>query len=147
MRFCGIHLRAISKQVPKPILCIMNVKIILLELLPHLPGQQSWCFSTILHIKNSRLISSRFRAQIPRHGSPGADNRSPITTYDAAGWFHYQPQGGQIHGEIVAEVRHPPAWDHVNQRYRRPLNENSVLQFCIIVFYSNIWSLGVENHS
>ena len=38
VRFCDIHLRAISQQVPKVLFCIMSLKILLLKLLPHLPG-------------------------------------------------------------------------------------------------------------
>ena len=37
VRFCSIHLRAISGLVTK-LLCILSLKIILLKLLPHLPG-------------------------------------------------------------------------------------------------------------
>ena len=38
VRVCGIHLRAIWRWVPKLLFCIMSQKIILLQLLPHLPG-------------------------------------------------------------------------------------------------------------
>ena len=38
VRFCGIHLRAISLWVLKLLFCIMSLKSILLRLLPHLPG-------------------------------------------------------------------------------------------------------------
>ena len=38
MWFCGIHLRATSQWVPKLLVCIMSMKIMLLKLLPHLPG-------------------------------------------------------------------------------------------------------------
>ena len=37
-KFCGIQLIVISKQVPKPLFRIMRFEIILLKLLPHLPG-------------------------------------------------------------------------------------------------------------
>ena len=38
VRFCGIHMRAISQWLAKLLFCIMNLKIIFLTLLPHLPG-------------------------------------------------------------------------------------------------------------
>ena len=38
MRFCGIQMRVISLRAPKVMFCIMTLKIILLKLLPHLPG-------------------------------------------------------------------------------------------------------------
>ena len=38
LRFCGIHLRAISHQVPKLPVCIVGFKILLLKLLPHVLG-------------------------------------------------------------------------------------------------------------
>ena len=38
VRFCGIHLRAISQQVPELLFCTMSLKIIFLKSLPHFPG-------------------------------------------------------------------------------------------------------------
>ena len=38
MTSCGIHLRAISQQVPKLLFWIASLKIIFFKLLPHLPG-------------------------------------------------------------------------------------------------------------
>ena len=36
--YCSIHLRAISQWMPKLLFCMMTLKIIILELLPHLTG-------------------------------------------------------------------------------------------------------------
>ena len=38
VRFCDIHLRAISQWLPKLLFCIMSLKSILLKLVSHLPG-------------------------------------------------------------------------------------------------------------
>ena len=38
VRFCGIHSRAISQRVAQLFLCILNLKITLFMLSPHLPG-------------------------------------------------------------------------------------------------------------
>ena len=38
VRFPAIHLRAILQWVPTPLFCMLSLKILLLTLLPHLPG-------------------------------------------------------------------------------------------------------------
>ena len=38
IRFCDIHLRAISQRVPRLVFCMLRFKMILLNLLPHFPG-------------------------------------------------------------------------------------------------------------
>ena len=38
VRSCGIHLRVISQWMSKPLFCITCLKIMILKLLPHLPG-------------------------------------------------------------------------------------------------------------
>ena len=38
MRFCVIHLTGIAQRTPRLLFCIMNFKILLLELLPYFPG-------------------------------------------------------------------------------------------------------------
>ena len=48
--FCGIHLRAISQWVPKLQFCVISFKIVLVKLLPHLPGT---CELTCLTVPTS----------------------------------------------------------------------------------------------
>ena len=38
VRICGIHMRAIPQQVTKLSLCMMSLEIMILRLLPYLPG-------------------------------------------------------------------------------------------------------------
>ena len=42
VRFCDIHMRAISQRVPKLPFCVISLKIILLKLRPHIPGANAW---------------------------------------------------------------------------------------------------------
>ena len=60
MRYCGIHLRIISQQLPKLLFCIMSLKIILLNLLPHLPMAKElmWIFTLGCYHLLSVLIST-----------------------------------------------------------------------------------------
>ena len=53
--FCGIHLRAISQREPKMLFCIMSLKIILLKILPHLPGTNE--LSIYVHLPFGHVIS------------------------------------------------------------------------------------------
>ena len=47
VRYCDIHPRAISHWVPMRLLiCIMSLKIVLLKLLPHLPGSNGLNYSS-----------------------------------------------------------------------------------------------------
>ena len=63
LRSFGICLRVISKRVPQPLFCIMRLKIILLKLLPHLPGANDlthWGLNKIadiLHMMYSNAFS------------------------------------------------------------------------------------------
>ena len=52
VRFCGIHLRAISQLVPEPLFCIMSLNIILIIVkLPHLLGSSELIWTgKVLHI-------------------------------------------------------------------------------------------------
>ena len=45
--FCGIHLNAISLEMLMNLICNMSSKIILLKLLPHLPGDNKLTFVMI----------------------------------------------------------------------------------------------------
>ena len=55
-RFCDIHLRAISRRVPKLLLCIMSFRSILLKLLPRLVGSpespniNEWLYNKWYHV-------------------------------------------------------------------------------------------------
>ena len=52
VRFCGIHLRAISQGVSKLLFCIISLKSTLLNLLSHLPGAE-W-INTLRQRQNGR---------------------------------------------------------------------------------------------
>ena len=50
--FCGFHLRAISEWIPKLLYCILSLKIIVLKLLPRLPGANE--LNTFLKLKTKK---------------------------------------------------------------------------------------------
>ena len=63
VRFCGIHLRAISHWVTKPLCCILSLKIILLKLL-HLPGDNELTqWGILCHFQEHHLLSGGSRQQ------------------------------------------------------------------------------------
>ena len=81
-RFYGIYHKVISQRVPKLLFCILTLKIILLELLPHVPKLNV----SMIYLTKSQCNKNFLSTLLTTVWAPGISNLIGIKLYNS---IHY----------------------------------------------------------